>query len=111
MSSFASQIALLAENRNRILRFAFLFQFIAAIPFLWFAYTTGKVHSQLLVRGRTTMGTVVAVVPVDYRSSSGSSSTSYEPVVTFHASAPAADDEYRFQEWKATRIAPSVGSR
>jgi uncharacterized protein DUF3592 len=107
----ANSVAIFAEeNQQRYFRYLFLLQFIAAIPFLWFAHATGKVHSQLLLHGRTTAGTVIALVPVHFRSSSGSSSTAYEPVVTFHAGAPSGDDEYRFQEWKATRITPSVGA-
>ncbi|GAC1639592.1 MAG: hypothetical protein NVS9B14_20850 [Candidatus Acidiferrum sp.] len=38
------------------------------------------------------------------------SSTSYEPVITFTADAPRAD-EFRFQEWKATKTTPTVGTK
>jgi hypothetical protein len=97
------------ENRQKYFRYLFLLQFVASLLLLWLGYTTGRVHAQLLLHGRTTMGTVVAVVPV--RSSSGSRSTAYEPVVTFHVGAPSQDDEFHFQEWKATRIAPSIGTQ
>lgn len=106
-----SQLLTLVANREKILRYAFLLQFIAAIPFLWFATVTGKQHAQLLVRGQTASGTVVAIVPVHFSSSSGMSSTSYEPVVTFTAGTPPHADEFRFQEWKATKTAPRVGTK
>lgn len=102
MSSLASQVALLAENRNKILRYAFLFQFIAAAPFLWFAAKTGEKHAHLLVKGTKTSGTIVAVVPMHV-----STATSYQAVISFSDT----KDEYRFQEWTGSRIAPSVGAR
>ena len=107
MSSVASDIGLNEESRNRILRFACLLQFIAAIPFLWFAYATGKTHSQLLLRGSTTTGTIVGGVPVHFSSGSGLSSTAYESVVTFTAGT----DEFRFQEWKARKLPPAIGAK
>lgn len=106
-----SQILSLVDNRDKILRYAFLLQFIAAIPFLWFATITGKQHAHLLVSGTHTTGIIVSVVPVRFSSrSSGttrSSSTSYEPVVSFVAG----NDEFRFQEWKGTAISPRIGTK
>ena len=106
-----SQILSLVDNRDKILRYAFLLQFIAAIPFLWFATITGKQHALLLVSGTHTTGTIVSVVPVraSYRGSgtTRSSSTSFQPVVSFVSGA----DEFRFQEWKGTSISPRVGTK
>ena len=96
----------LAANRERIFRYAFILQFIAALPFLLFAYSTGKVHTRLLLRGTATTGTVVASVPVQFASGS-SRRTSYEAVVIFMLG----EDQFRFQEWKATKVAPSLGAR
>jgi len=109
MGTTNSQVLWLIENREKIFRYFFIPQFIAAIPFLWFGYATGKVHTHLLFKGAATTGTVVAVVPVKFssRSSSLDSSTSYEAVVSFTSG----NDEFRFQEWKATPIAPSIGTR
>lgn len=103
-----SHVLWLIANRERIFRYFFIPQFIAAIPFLWFGYATGKVHTHLLFKGAATTGTVVAVVPVQFssRSSSSLSSTAYESVVSFMAG----NDEFRFQEWKATRFAPNIGT-
>src|SRR5262249_37595364 len=90
------------ENRAKILRFAFIFQFIAAIPFLWFANATGKQHVHLLLKGARATGTVVTSVPVHV-----SNSTSYATVVSFSSGS----DQFRFQEWKSERIAPTVGAK
>jgi|ERR1051325_10315817 hypothetical protein len=98
------------ENRQKYFRYLFLLQFVAAIPFLWFSYETGKVHARLSLHGSRTRGTIVAVVPVRYSSSSGMSSTAYEPVVTFTAGPGSHADEFRFQEWKATKVAPAIGT-
>lgn len=110
MGSLATQVALLAENRERFLRYAFILQFIASIPFLWFATTTGKQHAHLLLKGTNTTGIIVSVIPVQFfggSNSSSSSTTSYQAVVSFSAQG----DQFRFQEWKGTRIAPSLGAR
>src|SRR5256885_2642472 len=100
----------LAANREKILRYAFVFQFLAALPFLLFAYSTGQVHTRLLLKGAATTGTVVASVPVEFASGSNPASsrrTGYEAVVVFLVG----EDQFRFQEWKATRAAPSLGAR
>jgi len=107
MGILDSQILWVVGNREKIFRYFFILQFVAVVPFLWFGYSTGRVHAQLLLKGAVTTGTVVAVVPVHSSSSSLDSGTVYEAVVSFTAS----NDEFRFQEWKATRIAPSIGAR
>lgn len=109
MASTLPQIAWLNANREKIVRFAFILQFMAAMPLLYLGYSTGKVHARLLLKGATTTGTIVASVPVQFSSGSSSqgSRTSYEAVVAFTVG----DDQFRFQEWKATRYEPSVGSR
>lgn len=106
-----SQLLSLVANRDKILRYVFILQFIAAIPLLWLATITGRHHAQLLLRGRAASGTVAAVVPVHFTSRSGTSSTAYEPVVSFTVGAPPRADEFRFQEWKGMRTAPSVGTK
>ena len=102
MGSLASNVALLTENRAKILRYAFIFQFIAAMPFLWFAHATGRQHAHLVLKGARTAGTVVTSVPIHV-----SNSTSYEAVVSFSSGA----DQFRFQEWKSERIAPTLGAK
>ena len=106
MDSVSPLINQLTANREKILRYAFVFQFLAALPFLLFAYSTGKVHTRLLLKGAATTGTVVASVPVQFASGS-SRRTSYEAVVVFLLG----EDQFRFQEWKATKVAPTLGTR
>ena len=110
MDSVSPLINQLTANREKILRYAFVFQFLAALPFLLFACSTGKVHTRLLLKGAATTGTVVASVPVQFASGSNPASshrTSYEAVVVFLVG----EDQFRFQEWKATRAAPTLGAR
>jgi hypothetical protein len=111
MASTIPQIAWLNANREKLIRYAFIPQFLAALPFLLFGYSTGKVHAHLLLKSATTMGTVVAAVPVQFSRGSSSSSfasnqTSYEAVVAFMAG----DRQFRFQEWKATSLPPNLGA-
>ena len=106
MDSVSPLINQLTANREKILRYAFVFQFLAALPFLLFAYSTGQVHTRLSLKGAATTGTVVASVPVQFASGS-SRRTGYEAVVVFLVG----EDQFRFQEWKATRAAPSLGAR
>jgi hypothetical protein len=110
MGSQASQVAILAQNSQRILRYAFILQFIASVPFLWFAANTGKQHVHLLLKGSNTTGTIVSVVPVQLSRGSGSNfstTTSYEAVISFSAG----ENRFRFQEWKGTSISPTIGTK
>jgi len=101
----------LAANREKILRYAFILQFIAAVPFLWLAYMTGKPQATLLLRSKTTIGTVVAVVPFrQYKTSASgvlySRGTSYDVIVEFNPG----DQPVRFQDRRGTPFAATVGS-
>ena len=101
----------LPANREKILRYAFILQFIAAIPFLWLAYMTGKTQASLLLRGKTAPGTVVAVVPFrQYKTSSSgvlySRRTSYDVIVEFNPGY----GPVRFQDRRGTPFAATVGS-
>jgi len=110
MTALDSQLAWLADNRERVLRFAFILQFVASVPFLWFAVASGRQHVLLLATGANTTGTIISVVPVQMNRGSSTSpwsSTSYEPVVSFSAG----DRQFRFQEWKGTRVPPTLGTR
>jgi len=111
MGAMNPQTLWLIANREKIFRYAFILQFFAAIPFLWLGYTTGNVQARLLLRSQTTIGTVVAVIPVhQYRTSSTGSfysrRTSYELIVEFNDGSQAV----RFQSWPTTSFAETVGS-
>ena len=83
------QVAWVLANREKIARYSFIPQFLAAALFLSLAYATGHVHAHLLFKGARTRGTIVDLKPVKFsdRSSSGSNwyTTIYEPLVEFSA--------------------------
>jgi|SRR5215813_7396703 len=58
------QVPWLIENREKVFRFAFLLQFVAAVPFLALGYITGKIPAHLMWNGKPAPGFVVNVVPV-----------------------------------------------
>ena len=101
----------LTANRERILRYAFILQFTAAIPFLWLANMTGNTQATLLFRSKTATGTVVAIVPLrQYKTSASgvlySRRTSYDVIVEFNPG----DQPIRFQDRRGTPFAAIVGS-
>ena len=104
------QVTWLLSNREKIARYMFIPQFLAAAVFLTFAYGTGHVHAHLLFKGVPTRGTIVALKPAQMsnRSSNGTQSyyTIYEPLVEFSAG----DRIVRFQEWKGSRSNAGLGS-
>lgn len=110
MSFPQQQVAWMLANREKILRYAFIPQFLAAAVFLSFSYGTGKVHARLLLRSARTQGTIVDFrsALISHRSGSSSSywSTIYEPLVEFTANGR----EFRVQEWKGSESRVGLGS-
>jgi hypothetical protein len=92
------QVAWALANNEKIFRYIFIPQFLAAAIFLSFGYATGKVHARLLFRSARTQGTIVGFKSalISHRSSSGSSnySTIYEPLIEFTVN----DHVFRVQE-------------
>ena len=103
------QVAWLLANRERISRYIFIPQLLAAAIFLSFAYGTGKVHARLLFRSARTQGTIVSFKPalISHRSRSGTSSysTIYEPLIEFTVN----DRVFRIQEWKGSQSRVRLG--
>lgn len=102
------QAAWLLANREKLIRYAFIPQFIAAAIFLTFSYVTGKDHARLLVKGVRTHGTIIAFKAVRMRDRSSdlnSMTTIYEPLIEFSAG----DRVFRVQEWKGSRISERPG--
>jgi len=103
------QVAWMLANREKIFRYIFIPQFLAAALFLSFAYVTGHVHAHLLFKGASTNGTIVDFRVVHFRQSSGSvtahGTTIYEPIVEF----PAGDRLVRFQEFKGLESRIGLG--
>jgi len=104
------QVAWLLTNREKISRYIFIPQLLAAGIFLSFAYATGKVHARLLLRSARTQGTIVNFKPalLSHRSGSGSTSysTIYLPLIEFTAN----DRAFRVQEWKGSESRAGLGS-
>jgi hypothetical protein len=103
------QVAWLLANREKISRYIFIPQFLAAAIFLSFACGTGKVHAHLLLRSARTQGTIVNFKSalISHRSSSSSSyySTIYQPLVEFTVN----DRVFRVQEWKGSESRVGLG--
>lgn len=103
------QVAWLLANREKIARYMFIPQFLAAAVFLSFAYGTGRVHAHLLFKGASTSGTIVDFRVVHFRQTSGSvtahGTTIYEPIVEF----PTGDRLVRFQEFKGSESRVGLG--
>jgi hypothetical protein len=103
------QVAWMLTNREKIFRYIFIPQLLAAAIFLSFAYGTGKVHARLLFRRARTQGTIVSFKPalISHRSGSGTSSysTIYEPLIEFTVN----DRVFRVQEWKGSQSRAGLG--
>jgi hypothetical protein len=96
-------------NRERILRWMFIPQLLAAALFLTFSYSTGKVHAHLLLHSARTTGKIIALKPARIRESSSGSAfytTIYEPLVEFAAG----DRTFSVQEWKGSTTSAGIGS-
>src|SRR5215831_11890979 len=108
MASPQEQVAWLLANRERISRYIFIPQLLAAAIFLSFAYGTGKVHARLLFRSARTQGTIVGFKSalISRGSSTSYSSTIYEPLVEFTVN----DRVFRVQEWKGSESRVGLGS-
>jgi hypothetical protein len=104
------QIAWLVAHRDRIARYMFIPQLLAASLFLGFAYYTGQVHAHVLLRGEHAQGRIVAFRAVLRSSRTGSrlsdTDTVYFPVIEFSAD----NRVIRFEEWKGTPSDSGVGS-
>lgn len=110
MPSPQDQIARLAANRKKIVRWMFIPQLLVASLFLWFAHLTGHNRAPLVLHGAQTQGRIVSFRAVrrSDRTSSNSrlSDTDYSnlPTVEFLA----AGRIVHFEDWAAPSD-PSVG--
>jgi hypothetical protein len=105
------QVAWALANREKIFRYYFIPQALAALLFMSFSYVTGKDHAHLLLRAARTQGVIVGLKPVlmQTHSSGGGSSTFtqtiYLPAVEFRAG----DRVIHFQEWKGRASSAGLG--
>jgi hypothetical protein len=105
------QIDWLVANRAKILRYAFVPQFFAAVALLSVAYFTGRTDARLLLTGARTTGKIVGSQPRELHTYRNPSSTGrygrivYLPIVEFQAQGTAV----RFEEPKLVARGESVG--
>jgi hypothetical protein len=99
------QVAWVLANREKIFRYYFIPQALAALLFLSFSYTTGKDHAHLLLGAARTQGVIVGLKPVRGGSSTFKQ-TVYLPAVEFRAG----DHVIHFQEWKGRTYNAGLGS-
>jgi hypothetical protein len=104
------QVAWVLANREKIFRYYFIPQALAALLFLSFSYVTGKDHAHLLLSAARTQGVIVGLKPVRMQSRSNSGGTAfvqtvYLPAVEFRAG----DRVVHFQEWKGSASNGGLG--
>jgi hypothetical protein len=98
-------------NRSKIIRYAFVPQFLVAFVFLAFAHFTGKTNAHLLLNGLRTRGKIVGFQKRQLHTHRNPSSTGmygrnvYLPIVEFEAQGTTV----RFEEPKLVNDGESVG--
>ncbi len=106
-----SQVEWMLANRARILRYAFVPQFLVAVALLAFAHFTGKTDLHLLLRGARTRGKIVGFQRRQLQTHRNPSSTGmfgrnvYLPIVEFEAQGAIV----RFEDPKLVSQGESVG--
>jgi hypothetical protein len=106
-----SQIEWMLTNRAKILRYAFVPQFLAALVLFSIAYFTGKTDMHVLLTGARTNGKIVAFQPRELHTYRTPSSTGrygrivYLPIVEFQAQGTVV----RFEEHKLVTTGESIG--
>jgi len=104
MASAEELVAWMTSNREKIFRYAWILQVFAGLVFLGLGYLMGHEHYHLLRAGVRAPGTIIGYKQKNFRSSSGSSSTGYMPIVEFHTN----DRFLQFQDWLGSN---STGAR
>jgi len=101
-------VASLLNNKDKILRYAFIAQAIAALIFLALGYYMGKDHFHLIREGVRTQGRVVGYKQKNFRDTEGNRSygdTAFMPLVEFQAGGHVV----RFQDWKGSSSTGVLG--
>ncbi|HEY6265717.1 MAG TPA: DUF3592 domain-containing protein [Candidatus Acidoferrum sp.] len=99
-------VAWLTGNREKILRYAWIPQVFAGLVFLGLSYLMGHAHFHLIREGVRTAGRIVAYKQERFRRSSGSSSTSFMPMVEFHTH----DRFIQFEDWLGSNSAGALSN-
>jgi hypothetical protein len=98
----------MTSNREKIFRYAWILQLLAALLFLGLGYFMGHAHFHLIREGIRAPGRIVGYKQESFRTASGTSSTTtngYMPIVEFHTN----DRFVQFQDWLGTNVAGSKG--
>jgi hypothetical protein len=85
----------LLSNREKILRYMWIPQALTGLFFIGLSHFLGFAHFHLIREGLRAPGRIVAYQEEIFRRSSGSSSTSFRPVVEFGAN----DRVIQFRDW------------
>ncbi len=104
LASREELVARIISNRGKILRYAWIAQLVGALVFLGLGYLIGHEHFHLIREGVRAPGTIIGYKQKNFRSSSGSSSTGYMPIVEFHTN----DRFVQFQDWLGGKISGST---
>jgi hypothetical protein len=94
----------MTSNREKVFRYTWILQLLAALIFLGLGYFMGHAHFHLIREGVRAPGRIVGYKQESFRTASGTSSTTtngYMPIVEFHTN----DRFVQFQDWLGTHIA------
>jgi hypothetical protein len=104
MASVNQLVSWMTNNREKILRYAWMPQLFGGLVFLGLGYFMGHAHFHLIREGVRAPGRIVGYKQESFRATSGTSSTNgYMPIVEFHTS----DRFVQFEDWLGTGIAGS----
>ncbi len=104
MASVEEFVVRITSNREKIVRYAWILQLFAGLVLLGVSHLMGHTHFHLIREGVRAPGRIVGYKQESFRRSSGSSSTSFMPIVEFHIN----DGFVQFQDWMGTSIAGSA---
>src|SRR5258708_27254800 len=103
MASVEEFVVRITSNREKIVRYAWILQLFAGLVLLGVSHLMGHTHFHLIREGVRAPGRIVGYKQESFRFSSGSSSTSFMPIVEFHIN----DAFVQFQDCMGTSIAGS----
>jgi hypothetical protein len=107
-ASVQQLVGWMTSNREKVFRYAWILQLLAALIFLGLGYFMGHAHFHLIREGVRAPGRIVGYKQESFRTASGTSSTTtnaYMPIVEFHTN----DRFLQFQDWLGTKVAGNKG--
>ena len=107
VASVQQLVGWMTSSREKIFRYVWIAQLLAALVFLGLGYFMGHAHFHLIREGVRSPGRIIGYKQQSFRNSSGTSPTTtngYMPIVEFHTK----DSFVQFQDWLGTHIAGST---